>query len=241
MTPAPGTGGGFLGPFIHAGIFAQCVIILLLLMSVVSWAIVLRKLRTLGRATRQTRQFLSVFGYRTRLGDYEKVAKGLRESPLSGLLLAGVKEWDALRGDFGKIEGGSDLLQQLIPNITEAVERAASKESDRLQTSMAFLSITTMVAPFLGLLGTVQGVLVTFLGLRGTQIPTLQTIAPGISDALVTTVMGLLVAIPAALFYNYFVGRVRDLESEMERFASELTGIMRREIVGTQIEERNRP
>jgi len=241
MTPAPGTGGGFLGPFIHAGIFAQCIIILLVLMSVVSWAIVFRKLRTLGRATRQTRQFLSVFGYRTRLGDYEKVAKGLRESPLSGLLLAGVKEWDALRGDFGKIEGGSDLLQQLIPNITEAVERAASKESDRLQTSMAFLSITTMVAPFLGLLGTVQGVLVTFLGLRGTQIPTLQTIAPGISDALVTTVMGLLVAIPAALFYNYFVGRVRDLESEMERFASELTGIMRREIVGTQIEERNRP
>jgi len=241
MTPAPGTGGGFLGPFIHAGIFAQCIIILLVLMSVVSWAIVFRKLRTLGRATRQTRQFLSVFGYRTRLGDYEKVAKGLRESPLSGLLLAGVKEWDALRGDFGKIEGGSDLLQQLIPNITEAVERAASKESDRLQTSMAFLSITTMVAPFLGLLGTVQGVLVTFLGLRGTQIPTLQTIAPGISDALVTTVMGLLVAIPAALFYNYFVGKARDLESEMERFASELTGIMRREIVGTQIEERNRP
>jgi biopolymer transport protein TolQ len=241
VPPVAGPSGGFLGPFVHAGIFAQCVIILLLLMSIVSWAIVLRKLRTLGRAARQTRQFLVVFGYRTRLGDYEKVAKGLRQSPLSGLLLAGVKEWDALRADFGKIEGGSDLLQQLIPNITEAVERAASRESDRLQGSLAFLSITTMVAPFLGLLGTVQGVLVTFLGLRGTQIPTLQTIAPGISDALVTTVMGLLVAIPAALFYNYFVGRVRDLESEMERFASELTGIMRREIVGTQIEERNRP
>jgi biopolymer transport protein TolQ len=241
MSPAAGPSGGFLGPFIHAGIFAQCVIILLLLMSVVSWAIVIRKLRTLGRAGRQTRQFLMVFGYRTRLGDYERVAKELKHSPLSGLLLAGVKEWDALRADFGKIEGGSDLLQQLIPNITEAVERAASRESDRLQSSLAFLSITTMVAPFLGLLGTVQGVLVTFLGLRGTQIPTLQTIAPGISDALITTVMGLLVAIPAALFYNYFVGRVRDLESEMERFASELTGIMRREIVGTQIEERNRP
>jgi len=241
VSPAAGPSDGFLGPFIHAGIFAQCVIILLVLMSIVSWAIVFRKLRTLGRATRQTRQFLMVFGYRTRLGDYERVAKELRHAPLSALLLAGVKEWEALRADFGKIEGGSDLLQQLIPNITEAVERAASRESDRLQGSLAFLSITTMVAPFLGLLGTVQGVLVTFLGLRGTQIPTLQTIAPGISDALVTTVMGLLVAIPAALFYNYFVGRVRDLESEMERFASELTGIMRREIVGSQIEERNRP
>ncbi|MBN2465010.1 hypothetical protein JXD38_05240, partial [candidate division WOR-3 bacterium] len=145
MSPAASPSGGFLGPFIHAGIFAQCVIILLLLMSIVSWAIVVRKLRTLGRATRQTRQFLMVFGYRTRLGDYEKVAKDLRHAPLSGLLLAGVKEWDALRADFGKIEGGSDLLQQLIPNITEAVERAASRESDRLQRSLAFLSITTMV------------------------------------------------------------------------------------------------
>jgi biopolymer transport protein TolQ len=241
MSPAASPSGGFLGPFIHAGIFAQCVIILLLLMSIVSWAIVIRKLRTLGRAARQTRQFLSVFGYRTRLGDYEKVATELKQSPLSGLLLAGVQEWDALRADFGKIEGGSDLLQQLIPNITEAVERAASRESDKLQSSLAFLSITTMVAPFLGLLGTVQGVLTTFLGLRGTQIPTLQTIAPGISDALITTVMGLVVAIPAALFYNYFVGRARDLESEMDRFATELTGILRREIVGSQIEERNRP
>jgi biopolymer transport protein TolQ len=241
MTPAAGTSSGFFGPFIHAGIFAECIIISLVLMSIVSWAIIIRKLRTLGRSAQQTRQFLNVFGYRTRLGDYEKVAKELKQSPLSGLLLAGVKEWDALRSDFDKIEGGSDLMQQLIPNITEAVERAASRESDKLQSSLAFLSITTMVAPFLGLLGTVQGVLGTFLSLRGTQIPTLQTIAPGISDALITTVMGLVVAIPAALFYNYFVGRARDLESEMDRFASELTGIMRREIVGSQIEERHRP
>jgi biopolymer transport protein TolQ len=238
MTPAVGTGGGFFGPFIHAGIFAQFIIIALVLMSIVTWAIIIRKLRTVGRAARQTRQFLNVFGYRTRLGDYEKVAQELKQSPL---LLAGVKEWNALRGDFEKVEGGADLMQQLIPNITEAVERAASRESDKLQSSLAFLSITTMVAPFLGLLGTVQGVLSTFLGLRGTQIPTLQTIAPGISDALTTTVMGLVVAIPAALFYNYFVGRARDIESEMDRFASELTGIMRREIVGSQIEERDRP
>ena len=87
-------------------------------------------------------------------------------------------------------------MQHMIPNITEAMERAASRESDKLQSSLALLSITVMVGPFLGLLGTVQGVLVTFLSLRGSQIPTLQTIAPGISDALMTTVMGLLVAIP---------------------------------------------
>ncbi len=231
-------GGGFFGPFVHAGPFAQAVIILLLLMSIVSWAVVFRKLGQLRRAARETNRFRSVFGYRTRLGDYERVATELRHSPLSSMLLAGVKEWKALREDIGKAEGGAELMQSLIPNISEATERAASLEMDRLESSLAFLSITTMVAPFLGLLGTVQGVLVTFLSLRGTQVPTLQTIAPGISDALVTTVMGLLVAIPAALFYNYFVGRVRNLQSEMERFATELTGIIRREIAASQLGNR---
>jgi biopolymer transport protein TolQ len=236
-TAAPAS-GSFINSFIHAGVFAQCIIIALVLMSIVSWAIVIRKIRTLNRARRQTRQFLNVFGYRTRLGDYQKVAQELKQSPLSSLLLAGVKEFDALRSEFGQSEGGAELLQHMIPNITEAMERAASRESEKLESSLALLSITVMVAPFLGLLGTVQGVLVTFLGLRGSQIPTLQTIAPGISDALTTTVMGLVVAIPAALFYNYFVGRARDLEGEMDRFASELTGIMRREIIASQLDQR---
>jgi biopolymer transport protein TolQ len=237
--PAAAATGGFFGPFIHAGPFAQTIIIALVIMSIVSWAIVIRKLRQLRRAVRQTRQFRNVFGYRTRLGDYERVAAELKDSPLSSMLLAGVKEWTALRDDIGKAQGGPELMQSLIPNISEATERAASTEMDKLETSLAFLSITVMVAPFLGLLGTVQGVLVTFMSLRGTQIPTLQTIAPGISDALITTVMGLVVAIPAALFYNYFVGRVRNLQSDMERFASELTGIIRREIAGSQLEGRS--
>jgi biopolymer transport protein TolQ len=236
--PEAGTGGGFLGPFLHAGLFAQAVMVALAAMSVISWAIIIRKLRELQRASAHTRQFLSVFGYRTRLGDYEHVARELKHAPLSGLLIAGVKEWGVLREEFGTSSVGSEQLQAMIPNITEAMERAASLEMDRLERSLAFLSITTMVAPFLGLLGTVQGVLSTFQSLRGTQIPTLQTIAPGISDALVTTVMGLLVAIPAALFYNYFVGRVRSLQSDMERFASELTGILRREVVVSQLEKR---
>jgi biopolymer transport protein TolQ len=238
MTPATGTSSGFLGPFIHAGPFALCDVIVLVLMSVASWAIVLRKFRTLGRASRQTRQFLGTWGFRTRLGDYERVAQQLKYSPLSSLLLAGVKEFDALRVEFGKSAAGPELLQHMIPNITEAMERVASREVAKIEGSLSFLSITTMVAPFMGLLGTVQGVLVTFMTLRGTQIPTLQTIAPGISDALITAVMGLVVAIPAALFYNYFVGRAHELEGDMERFESELTGIMRREIVVSQVEQR---
>ncbi len=205
-------------------------------MSIVSWAVILRKARYVRRAAQQTRQFLNLFGLRTRLGDYEQVARTMRASPLSSLLLAGVEEWQKLRKDFHGTVQGAELLQQLIPNITEAMDRAASRESDRLEGWLPFLSITTMVAPFLGLLGTVQGVLATFLGLRTTQIPTLQTIAPGISDALITTIMGLVVAIPAAFFYNYFVGRVRNLQSEMERFSSELTGILRREIIYSQLE-----
>ncbi len=238
MSPAAGPSSGFLGPFIHAGPFALVDIIALTLMSIISWAIIIGKLRIMGRVSRQTRQFLSVWGFRTRLGDYERVAKQLRYSPLSALLLAGVKEYESLRADFGKSQGGADLLQHMIPNITEAMERAGSRETEKLEGSLTFLAIATMVAPFMGLLGTIQGVLVTFMTLRGTQIPTLQTIAPGISDALITAVMGLSVAIPAALFYNYFVGRAHDIEGYMDRFESELTGIMRREIVASVAEER---
>jgi biopolymer transport protein TolQ len=236
--PAQAT-GGFFGPFIHAGWFAQIVIVLLLLLSIITWAVVIRKARQLRRASHQTRQFLNVFGFRTRLGDYERVATELKSTPLSSLLLAGVKEFNAVRGEFGDSAAGAELMQQLMPNITEAMERAGSRETDKLESSMTVLSVTTMVAPFLGLLGTVQGVLSTFLGLRGVQIPTLQTIAPGISDALVTTVMGLVVAIPAAFFYNYFVGRIRLLQSEMDRFSSELTGILRREMVFSQRSDRS--
>ncbi|MEO0080139.1 MAG: MotA/TolQ/ExbB proton channel family protein [candidate division WOR-3 bacterium] len=226
---------GFLSPFLHAGPFAQAIILILFVMSVVSWAIFLRKWRALRRATVETRTLLSQLSGRARLADYERVALAHQQSPLASLLIAALREWDSLSEQFRPAEGGPELLQQLIPNITEATERAASRETDRLESSLSFLAITTMVAPFLGLLGTVQGVLATFLSLRGAQLPTLQLIAPGISDALVTTVMGLLVAIPAALFYNYFAGRVRALQSEMERFASELTGIFRREIVSSAL------
>jgi biopolymer transport protein TolQ len=223
--------GGFLGPFVKAGLFAQVIIVTLFVMSVFTWAIFIRKWRALRRARRETRRFLSRFAAGHSLFEYQRVASELKSSPLSGLLLAALGEWETLKKQVHASEAGPELMQQLIPNITEAMERAASREEDRLESSLPFLSITTMVAPFLGLLGTVQGVLSTFLALRGAQLPTLQLIAPGISDALVTTVMGLLVAIPAALFYNYFVGRVRALVSETDRFASELTGIFRRETV----------
>jgi len=226
--------GGFLGPLVHAGFFAQIILLTLFIMSVTTWAIFIRKLRVLRRAASQTRRFLSHTGG-SGLAHYERMAQGLRQSPLTSMLNAALAEWQTLRSQFHGTESGAELLQQLVPNISEAMERAASRETEKLERSLPALSIITMVAPFLGLLGTVQGVLSTFLSLRGAQMPTLQLIAPGISDALITTVMGLVVAIPAAFFYNYFVGRVRNLQAEMDRFASEMTGLFRREIAGTQL------
>ncbi|MBM3315919.1 hypothetical protein FJY71_08830 [candidate division WOR-3 bacterium] len=226
--------GGFLGPLIHAGLFAQFILLTLFVMSVVTWAVFIRKLRVLRRAFGQTRRFLAHTGGAS-LAHYERIAQALRQSPLASLLGAALAEWQDLRRQFHGTESGADLMQQLVPNISEAMERAASRETEKLESSLPVLAIITMVAPFLGLLGTVQGVLSTFLSLRGAQMPTLQLIAPGISDALITTVMGLVVAIPAAFFYNYFVGRVRNLQAEMERFASELTGLFRREIASSQL------
>jgi len=235
MVETAQAGHNFLDPFLKAGLFAQVILVLLFLASVVTWAIIVKKWRTIARARRETRQFISLFSQTQSLANCEPLCRQFRNSPLSALLLSGIKEWKGLETQVQKTDAGRALLQQLIPNVAEAMERSASREYDRLEASLPFLAVTTMVAPFLGLLGTVQGVLKTFLALRGEQLPSLQLIAPGISDALVTTVVGLLVAIPAAFFYNYFVGRVRDLGSEMERFVSELVGIFRKESVLSQL------
>ncbi len=235
--PESAPAGGFLAPFLSAGLFAQVILLILFFASIFSWAVIIRKHRMLRRARRQTREFLNLFGHRPQLGDYEATARELSESPLSSLLLAGVKEWQGLQGRFRALLRRPELLQQLIPNVTEAMERAASHENERLEKSLSFLAITASVAPFLGLLGTVQGVLRSFIGMRAEEFVTLQKIAPGISDALITTVVGLLVAIPAAIFYNHFVARVRDLNADMDRFTSELTGIFRREVVSSHLGE----
>lgn len=197
-------------------------------MSVVSWTIFFYKSRQLRRAQVQARGFLEVFGYRRSINDYQELSQLFPCSPLVPLLGSAVEEWRSLQREFST--WNAESFGQLVSNITEAIERSSSRVTEQLEGWLSFLAITTMVAPFLGLLGTVQGVLRTFLSLRGAQLPTLQLIAPGISDALVTTVMGLLVAIPAAFFYNYFVNKVKSLQTEMERFTSELTGLFRLEM-----------
>ncbi|HDQ99063.1 MAG TPA: hypothetical protein ENN51_02080 [candidate division WOR-3 bacterium] len=234
----PAAGSGFLDPFLRAGPFAQVIMLILLFASVVSWAVIIGKSRSLRRARRETREFQSLFRHRARLSDYVTMARNLTASPLSAMLLAGVEEWKSLDEHLAGQPERAGILQQLIPNIAGAMERASSRELDRLESRMAFLAVTASVAPFLGLLGTVQGVLRSFLSLRGQEFVTLQVIAPGISDALITTVVGLLVAIPAAIFYNSLTSRVRDLESEMTRFISELTGIFRRETLTGHIKNR---
>lgn len=233
--------GGFFEPFLRAGVFAQVILFILLAASIVSWAVIIRKWRRLSRAQKQTRQFRNLFQHRARLVDYESIARDLTGSPLSAMLLAGIAEWDSLDRHVAGLPDRVALLAQLIPNVTEAMERAVSRELDRLESWLSFLAITSSVAPFLGLLGTVQGVLRSFMALRGQEFVTLQNIAPGISDALITTVIGLIVAIPAAIFYNHFVARVRDLTSEMDRFGSELTGIFRRHTLGAQPDDRSTP
>jgi len=227
----------FLAPFINAGPFALTIIIILFIMSVFSWAIFFRKLNEFHRARSQTRAFLQAFNRRHPFADYQELARLFPASPLVALLGAAIEEWQQLLKEAP--QGKVDALTILVPNITEGMERTAARALQQLESSLPLLAITTMVAPFLGLLGTVQGVLRTFLSLRDAQLPTLQLIAPGISDALVTTVMGLLVAIPAALFYNYFVGQARNLEAEMDCFISELTGIFRIEVYRLPAQDAN--
>lgn len=118
-----------------------------------------------------------------------------------------------------------------MPMIKETMERRISVEAERYESSLSFLATAGSSSPFLGLLGTVWGIMKSFMDIRGLASVNVQTVAPGIADALVVTAAGLLVAVPAVIFYNHFTGRIRDLVAALERFSSEVASDLRREFL----------
>ncbi|MEO0075262.1 MAG: MotA/TolQ/ExbB proton channel family protein [candidate division WOR-3 bacterium] len=155
---------------------------------------------------------------------------------LSKLIIVALNEWQKLNienkanSQLNSDEKTHKLLQ-LLPNISETLQRTASQELEKMEQNVSFLATTGSVSPFLGLLGTVWGILSAFLSVRHIPVVTLQVIAPGISDALVTTVVGLLVAIPAVIAYNYFIGKIKNISDEIDRWSLEIIGDIRKKIV----------
>lgn len=221
------------------GLFAKVIVLILIIFSVISWAIILNKY-FLFRKIKKNNSFLyHLFKGRSSITDFISIAHEYPNSILSKLIFAANEEWKriirpntkTLSADDNKSMNSSAEVLQLLPNISDTLDGTASMEVEKLEHNLAFLAICSTASPFLGLLGTVWGILSAFLGVRHIPVVTLQIIAPGISDALVTTVAGLLVAIPAVIAYNYYVGQVRSFANEMERWAIEIVGDYRKAAV----------
>ncbi len=223
--------GGVLGLFSDLGPVGIAIMVLLGIFSLLSWAIIIYKGIALHRAHAQSETFLQVFRKSNKFSEVNSVCVQLKASPLVGVFQAGYVEVNQ------QVRGGSQGSPAASPpkptvksleSLSRALARAATVEATRLERRVSFLATTASVTPFIGLFGTVWGIMIAFGDIGRMGSANLTVVAPGISEALVNTAMGLLAAIPAAVFYNFFSSRIRVLTSMMDDFALEFLNIVER-------------
>ncbi len=212
-----------------AGPVVKLVLLVLVYFSVVSWAIIFLKFRIIHRATRDSQRFLDFFWAKKR---FDAIFHGLQDyanSPLTVLFREGYQELlKGQRRHDGDEEGGFNADLGTSENVARALRRATTQEIHRLEKFLTFLATTGSTAPFIGLFGTVWGIMAAFHGIGKTGSASLAVVAPGISEALVATAIGLVAAIPAVMGYNYFVSKVNVLTGEMDNFSQEFLNIVQR-------------
>jgi biopolymer transport protein TolQ len=226
QTTAFSTGVG--GLIANAGWVGRFVLLVLLGLSLASWAIILYKSIVLSRAHAQSDTFLQVFRKSSKFSEVNSVCTQLRGSPLVGVFQAGYLEVNQqVRGAAGAPAPGKPTVRSL-ESLSRSLIRAATVEGTRLDRRLSFLATTATVSPFVGLFGTVWGIMDAFHDIGQMGSASLAVVAPGISAALITTAMGLLAAIPAAVAFNLFSSRVKVLNSMMDDFAMEFLNIVER-------------
>ncbi len=208
----------------EADIVVQLILLLLVFFSVFSWAIIFFKSKTLKTAFRQSDRFLEAFRRSKSLGEVSEAAKRLRGSPLAVIFLAGNKELVYQ----SKAKGEDGWTGERTESLNRALLKASNAEVSRLEKMMFFLATTGSVSPFIGLFGTVWGIMISFVRIGAMRSASLQVVAPGIAEALVATAVGLFAAVPAVIAYNYFLGRIKDLIADMEDFSLEFLSIAER-------------
>jgi biopolymer transport protein TolQ len=209
--------GGQLGQLIQqTGMVSWVVLAILLFFSLFSWALILQKLAMFGSMRRETSQFLRVFRASRGLPDPKSMGEG--DSPLEAVYSAGFRE---LQSQLST--GNPSGHIKSIPAVTVAMQLASADQLQRVERYMPWLATTGSVSPFIGLFGTVLGVMDAFMGLGSAGAASLRAVAPGIAEALITTAAGLFAAIPAVVAYNHFVHRTREVASRMDNFTMEVT------------------
>jgi biopolymer transport protein TolQ len=214
----------------HAGAVPKAVLGLLALMSVISWYVIGTKWMYLARGYRRSIRFVEKF-WDSSLDDMWKEAENAPPSPVSEVFRAGYLELVKLRKKRAQLQAQNQTDEGGLGDI-ESVERALSRARTMATTEMEnkvpFLATTASAAPFIGLFGTVWGIMNSFRNIGAKGAANLATVAPGIAEALVATAIGLVAAIPAVMGYNYLSRRIRVITAEMETFTNDFLNIIRR-------------
>jgi biopolymer transport protein TolQ len=209
---------------LRASPIAKGVLILLLVFSIASWAIIFSKLKVIRRAEQANGEFLSRFRSCTKLSDLYMDSDHLKQSPLARIFLAG---YDEIANQVSE----SSREVRSLDSVARVLQSATISEVTALEKSLSWLATTANASPFIGLFGTVVGIIIAFQGLSAATASSIQAVAPGIAEALIATAAGLAAAVPAAIFYNYFVNRIKALTATMDRFSLELLNFVERHYI----------
>ncbi len=220
----------------RSSLLAKIVLLILLVFSALSWAIVLYKAWQFRRADRQSASFLDIFRRSAKFSEVQAVCATLRDSPLVGLFQAGYAELNTQLRQSTHANPGeprpSAVAQRPTLKSLDAVDRALLRASaielEKLENRVPFLATTASITPFIGLFGTVVGIMVSFQRIGAAGSTSLGVVAPGIAEALIATAAGLFAAIPAVYFYNLFTNRVKRFATDMDDFSLEFLNIAER-------------
>ena len=221
-------GGSTLDLLRQSGWTAKGVIVVLIGFSVLSWAIIFNKWRTFRKVSRQSEEFYSLFRESQRLADVYKAADNFPLAPNASVFKSGYDELSSqLRAGQSLERGPTQSIGERprlagMQGLERTLHKSAQSEMTRLESSLSWLATTGAVAPFIGLFGTVVGIINAFQGLGSGSTSTIQSVAPGISEALITTAAGLFAAIPAVVGYNQFIHRLKLFGAEIDDFSMEL-------------------
>ena len=218
---------------VDASLMIKMVMLTLFIFSLISWTIVFAKFRMYSRVAMASDDFLELFWSSKTLNDAYDAARDYGLSPEAAVFVTGFNELKKINSTRGQKVEGETLDTQLatMENLKRAVRKAQLIESERLGRSLSFLASAGSASPFIGLFGTVWGIMTSFyeIGVRGHA--SLAVVAPGISEALVVTAAGLAVAIPAVIFYNFFANKQADVEAEVENFSADFLNLIERNML----------
>jgi biopolymer transport protein TolQ len=224
--------GSLLSMIIDAGLVVKFVLLVLFIFSVISWAIIFLKYRSYRKIKKENEEFNADYLKSSKLSEIVPAAKKYSFSTIAEVFRVGYEELTKINKQAKESAQGNDEISlSSLDNLERSMNKACNTEMTKLESALGFLATTGSASPFIGLFGTVWGIMDTFKGIGARGSATLAVVAPGISEALIATAAGLAAAIPAVIFYNYFLNQSKNMVQEMDNFAAEFLNIVERYLV----------